>query len=45
MKTDQPVAKRDRAIKPQPPKRPAKPTIPMVQNEKVLNKRQISLEI
>lgn len=45
MKSNQPVVKQDRAIRPAPPKRPTKPTIPMVQNEKVLNKRQISLEI
>lgn len=45
MKNNQPQSKSDQRVKPTPPKKPTKPTIPRVLNEKVLNKREISLEI
>lgn len=45
MKTNAPQPVQGHRGKPIPPKRPQKPITPRVLNEKVLNKREITLEI
>lgn len=45
MNTNKAEPKQGDRVKPVPPKRPSKPVTPRVLNEKVLNKREITLEI